>query len=324
MLRCMFLIFLPYGLVNPMIGVISKDMNFKKLVLFQQASSVLGIIITITLTFILKNTWAFIAGFVIQSFVRLILSYTISPFFPKFSFNYTHFKEISNYAKGIAGAPLLAYFAQNLDVIVGSKMLSPETIGMYGFAIALARTPRDFFAKIINPVLIPAFSSKQNNLDVINNTIYKISKITSLTLLPILVVIFFFRVPIITTVYSNNFSGVADTFAIFSINVLIIIVSTIFSNLFLAIGKPGLVRNCSLLRTIIIAILIVPAIKYYNINGIAMLLSISNFIMLLLYIIYSRKIIKIDVLHLTKQLKQGVLISIILTTFFTLLHFSLK
>ena len=158
MVRCTFLVFLFNGLLSPRVHVLEREFKFGKAVLLIQGGAILGSLVTIVLAFVLRNIWAMVIGFVSMGAMRCLLSYIICPFMPRLDFDPASFKEISRFARGMFGLPVLTYVAFNLDVLVAGKLVSTDLLGMYGMALALTFTPRDLFIKIISPILLPAFA----------------------------------------------------------------------------------------------------------------------------------------------------------------------
>ncbi len=281
MLKLTFLSVLFNGLVSPKTHILERDFKFEKVVFYMQSSAIAGLILTIILAFLLKNAWAMVFGFALQSLLRTLFSYIVCPFMPKLKFHKESFNSLYVFSKGMFGTPILTYLAYNIDIIVGGKMFKPELIGLYGFAIAIARTPRELFSKIIRPTLLPAFAHKQNKKETIQNAINKLTKIIAYIGLPCITFAFIFKNEILTYIYNETFQEVSWAFAIFCINVFFIINSIIYANFFLAIGKPSLMRNYSVIRFLAIILLIVPAIKVMAISGLAMSLTIANLVSLL-------------------------------------------
>ena len=288
MIRITFLSVVFNGIVNPKISVLSKQMNFKKVVVYRQASSIVGIIVTIVLTFLLKNTWAMIYGFICQSFLRVILSYIIVPYKPLVIYNKSYMSEILKYARGMLGAPIFTYFAYNLDIIIGGKLLGADIIGMYGFALILARTPRELFARIVSPTLLPAFAQKQNDHQTINQALYKILKTMTVIGILALLPISFYNNEILTLVYGNEFTKISFPFVLLCANALLLTLNITITGVFLSIGKPEITRTSSLIRVLILTLVIFPLVKQFETTGLALSLLVAN-ISGLIYLLFRIK-----------------------------------
>ncbi len=293
MVRITFISVILKSLTSPKAYILEKNFNFKIVVAYMQSSALIGALVTIVLTLLLRNTWALVIGFICKLFLQMTLSYAFCPFLPRFTYNHICFTTIFNFAKRLLGAPIFSYIAYTSDILIGGKIVGPEQIGLYGFAISLAYLPRELFSQIISPVLMPAFSEHQNNPHKIKVIITKFTS-NSLTFASLSIpCLFIFHKYILTTVYGKNFENTSIILPIGNITVLFIIINIILGNLFTAFGKPEIFRNSTFARTFVLLIIIIPASKEFGIIGIALSQSIANAIMCSMFFIYAHKLIQI-------------------------------
>jgi len=289
LVRVAFLVILFNGLISPAAHVLEKEFRFGKSILIIQGSDILGTIVTIMLAFMLRNAWAMIIGFCCMAFFKLVFSFAFCSFRPSFSFDGKSFKEIARFARGVFGSPILAYLAFHIDVLVAGKMVAADILGMYGMAIVLARIPQDLFARIITPVLLPAFAKLQKDKDAMNATIIQVAKATSLVALPLVAVSVMCSKDILSVVYGKGYVDVAPAFSLLCLYVLVLIHAKIFSNIFFGMGQPHKHRAFVAVRVAIIASLIYPAIKLFGMTGAAFVLLFANFIALCLQAVILQK-----------------------------------
>ncbi|MBV5334273.1 MAG: oligosaccharide flippase family protein [Sulfuricurvum sp.] len=295
MVRVAFLSMFFHGLISPSTYLMEKQFRFSRVVGYMQSAGLIGIILTIILSFILQNAWAMVIGFVCQGFLRMVMSYIFCPFLPSFHYHRESMAQLFKFGRGMWGSPFFAYIAYNIDILVGGKILGPELMGLYGFAVGLAYIPRELFARIINPVLMPAFTERQDKPEQLQKIISRFAGSLILIFLPIIVISFLFKQEIVTTIYGTNFAPVASIFAIFTINALLIMLSMIFVNLFMAIGRPEVNRNFTFIRALIMTCLMLPVAKIFSIMGMAILQVIANFMLVAFLYNYARKMLHLSI-----------------------------
>ncbi len=295
MVRVAFLSVLFNGFVSPRAYLLEKEFKFAKVVGYMQSASLTGTILTIILSFVLRNAWAMVLGFVCQVFIRMVISYVFCPFRPRIRYHRESWHEILRFARGMLGAPFFSYIAYKIDILVGGRVLGPELIGLYGFAVGLACIPRELFVRIINPVLMPTFAEWQDNPDKLRKTIGRLTGYLILIFLPVIVLCFLFHRQIVTALYGKSFEPVMLVFAVFTINVLLIMLSMIFVNLFIALGRPEINRNYTFIRSVILICLTMPAAKIYGLMGMVVIQLISNFALVILFMYYTRKLISLSI-----------------------------
>ena len=225
----------------------------------------------------------------------MVLSYIFCPFLPRLSYHRQSMSQIGRFALGMWGAPFFAYIAYNIDILVGGKVLGPELMGLYGFAVGLAYIPRELFARIINPVLMPAFAERQDNPEQLRKAISQLAGSLLLICLPFILISFLFQRQIITTIYGINFESVSLIFALFTVNALLIMLSMIFVNLLMALGRPEINRNFTFIRALIMACLILPVAKTYGMMGMAILQIIANLTLVAFHYNCARKMLLLNI-----------------------------
>ncbi len=291
MVRVAFLSVLFNGFISPRAYLQEKKFNFAKVVAYMQSAALTGTILTIVLSFVLRNAWAMVLGFVCQAFLRMVMSYVFCPFWPHLNIHKESLHSILKFARGMWGSPFLAYIAYQIDILVGGKIVGPELIGMYGFVLALAYIPRELFARIIAPLLVPTFAENQNDHQKLKRIIRRLTELLACISIPVIIACFLFHRTFVTRIYGESFEQVSLVFAFMTINVTLMIISIIFTGLIIALNRPEINRNCTFFRAGILACLIIPVARHYGLMGITLLSTLSNLCMVVLLHIQARKII---------------------------------
>lgn len=295
LVRMAFLAFLFGGIVSPLAYVLEKEFRFGKAVFLNQGSSILGSAITVILAFVMRNIWAVIIGFISMGAMRCLFSYILCPFRPRLSFDRPSFKEISKFARGMFGLPVLTYIAFNIDVLVAGKLISADLLGMYGMALVLVWAPRDLFNRIIQPILLPAFAEKQDHREALCTAIVKITKLTALFGFPLVALAIICSKTVLSLVYGEQYSAVAVPFSLLCIYSLLLIVGTILGNLLFGIGQPARHRLFVGLRALILIAFIYPAIRLFGLTGAAAIVLLASFIAMCAQVIVMHKVIRLRI-----------------------------
>ena len=309
--RIMFLAIVFIGIMSPGSYVLEKQFKFGKYLMIIQGSAVIGTLITVSLAFILRNVWALVIGFWFTSFLKFIFSFIICPFRPKFQYHKESLIDILIFAKGMLGVPVLAYLALHLDVLVAGKMVSPALVGMYGMALSLVYIPVDLFSRIFVPVLLPAFSEKQNDTETLSKAVLHISKVVLLFAIPAIALLMIYSKQVLTVVFGSRYSEVSTTFTILCVYILLLLNTKIFGNLFFALGKPHLHRKFVGLRVALVLLLIYPAVKNFGLIGVALVLVVANFAGLWIQVNMLRSLISLRITAYLSCWISGLLLTVI-------------
>jgi lipopolysaccharide exporter len=273
------------GLISPGTYVLEKEFRFSKVAFLTQGSAVCGILTTLGLSIIVKNVWALVIGMVTETAVRCLLSFVLCPFVPKPRMNTSDFGELTKFARGMFGLPILTLIAVRMDILVIGKVMTTELLGMYAMALELAQIPFEFFSRVVNPVLLPAMAEKQNDIPALRRAILKITMATSAVSIPLTGFLCVCAKPVLAIAYGSQYAAVSVTFAILSLYIYIRIQGTILGQVVFAIGQPHLQRLFTIVRLVILLILIFPATHYLGISGAAASLVLASGIALVLQMV---------------------------------------
>lgn len=276
LLRVTFLYILFNGFTSPKMQILTREFRFFKKMILNQGTVAIGIIITIILAFAIRNVWAIVIGNLAGMFLLLVFSYIVCPFKPKFTLHKESLLSIFEYARGMAGLPILTYLAFNIDILVFGKVSGTAMVGMYGMAMVIANVPRDLFMKIISPVLLPAFAEKQENKESLCRGILALTKTIALLTLPGVALAAWCGKTILTIAYPPQYAQVSMVFGVLCCYIAVVIQTIPLAQVFYGIGKPGQQRLYVVFRTILMIALIYPAIKMFGLMGAAGTLLIVN------------------------------------------------
>jgi O-antigen/teichoic acid export membrane protein len=311
-LRIGFLVFLFYGFISPRIHILEKELRFKKWVIMMQGAGIIGVIVAIASAFVLKNVWALLLGFLTESALRTILSFILCPIKPELKLDRSYTTEVLNFSRRMFGLPIIMMIYTQIDIFIIGKVLSLKILGTYVLVKHLAEMPMEFFSKIVHPVTLPVFASIQEEKSKLTNTLISVTRITGLFGIPLVAFLFLYGEPILNLVYGPVYSRLAIPFGILSISAMIVIISSLIVQMNFAIGQPNLHRTASLIRTIIFLILIYPATKYFGLSGTAIAGLIAVITMIVIQLIYAKKIINLHTHEYIKNLLPGVLASLMI------------
>ena len=320
LLRFAFLAILFRGFVSPRMSVLRKEYKFGKFVLVSQGSGIIGTFIAIGLAFMLRSVWALVIGFVAEAAVLCLLSYMFVPFLPKLSIDKESLSELLRFVLGLVGSPVLAIIALRTDVVVLGKMVSGEQLGLYGLAIYLAYLPMILADRVIRPVLLPAFSEKQDDKNSLCRGLLKISRAGAIFGAGFVALMVTCAGKILLLAYGPEYVAVAAPFAVLSICSFIRIQSGGFVAAYMAIGRPHLHRCLIALRAAIIVLLMYPAIVKFGLVGAAMAILLANIVCLFFQVRLMRKLIGLRFSEYVRCWLPGLLIFAIVSVFATLLH----
>lgn len=289
LLRVALIVLIFKSLMSPGVYVLEKRIKFSKVVFLTQGSGLFGTFLTIGLVFFLRNVWALIIGFVGEAFLRCLLSFILCPFRPRLHIDRSCLGEIMRFARGMFGLSILAMVAFEIDILVLGKVVSMALLGFYLMAKRLAQTPKEMYVRIFGPILLSAFSERQDDKRYLRGSVLKMTKATALFGMPLAGFCFVCAGAILLVVFGGQYAGAAVPFGLLSICTLVRIQGITLASIYLALGRPHLHRGFVALRAIILVCLIYPAIVFWGPIGAASIVLFAEIVSLFFQAFWMQK-----------------------------------
>jgi O-antigen/teichoic acid export membrane protein len=282
LLQIAFLAVLFNGLISPGSHVLEKKLHFGKYVIMTQGSMLIGTLLTIVLAVIYRSVWAVIIGFSAEGLIRLILSFIICPFRPRPGIDRQALKDLSTYAKGMWGMPILTLIAFNADVFVLGKMVPKELVGIYFLAFQLARIPRDLAMQIVAKLLLPVFSLKQDQKEALQKGLCQSTRWVTLMIGPLTGFFIACAASILVILYTPDCAAAKTVFVLMALTTFLRVQGVITANMYYATHRLNPQRLFVTVRVAVMAALLIPLIRAMGINGAALAVlsgELSGFIL---------------------------------------------
>jgi lipopolysaccharide exporter len=269
LLRVAFLSLFFRGLMSSKAYVAVKDLAFKKWILIEQAGGVLGVLVSIGLTFLLHNVWALVIGFTLEALSQAVLSFIICPFMPRLRFDKDDMHSLLRFTRGMLGIPIFTFIFMRADVFLLGKLVSPAVLGLYSMITSLAQTPSLIMDKFFNPIIMPAFAEMQNDEGRIRSAILRMTSVLCLLVIPLVVFNFLYGRRVLALVYTPAYAQMAIPFAFLFANSCVRILNVPITTLYLALGKPMLLRLFTIMRALLLILLLYPSARFLGPGGAA-------------------------------------------------------
>lgn len=176
----------PFG--NQFQVLLQKELKFKLIAIVDIAGAFLGLIVSILIALYGFGVLALIWGYISTSFCRSILFIFlgIKNWRPQLKFDFFACKPFINFGLFQMGERSVNYFAANLDYILIGKFIGTEVLGLYSIAYQILIRPITKINPILTRIAFPLFSRVQDDDKKLSDGYIVISKIVSLTTVPII------------------------------------------------------------------------------------------------------------------------------------------
>ncbi len=144
------------GLSSPSLLTLARHMGVGKTSLLELLSQVVNFVVTIVWALIDPSLWALVGGRIAAELARTIASFFIMPELrPSFVLDKESVRTILHFGKWILVGTALTFLATQSDRLILGKLVSIETLGVYGIAFALSDLPRQIIMMFCTRVGFP-------------------------------------------------------------------------------------------------------------------------------------------------------------------------
>jgi len=278
LLRVALLSTLLEGAMSPRSCLPQKEMKFGRWAAISNGGAVCGVILTVILSFVIRDVWALAIGYCSENVFRCLLSYIICPGLPSLRLNRDAARDLLSYSKGAYGLSFLNLIYTRTDIFVLAKLYSPTALGLYTMAVFLVQTPTGFIQNMVGSTLLPAFAHVQEDKQRVNRVILEATSWLIVLGLPVVTVIWLFAPSLLRVTYGIKYLKSAGPLAVASAVAFISVINGVITDAFSALGRPGLHRRAVAASAVIMVIAIYPACKILGVVGaqIAALVAIGT------------------------------------------------
>jgi len=244
-----------------------KEMKFSRWAWINHGGGIIGILITITLSFFLRDVWALVLGLCAESAARCTLSFILCPYLPLFSWDKQAMRDLLTFSRGLFGLSFLNLIFARTDIFVLAKLYPAAQLGLYSMAIYLAQTPINYLINLFGQTLFPTYAQIQNDHSRINRVVIQVSSLLVFLGVPALVFVFFCGRSLLEIVFGPRYGAATPALIATCAVALVNILNTQMTCVFYAMGRPQLHRRCVLIMAIIMIVITYPFAKWFGLVG---------------------------------------------------------
>ena len=251
------------------IVLLSKSLEFNKLFKYEVWSSTVELVVAVIIALWYRNVWALVGGVLAGTVVRVVLSYIIYPYFPRFTFDMRSAINLFKFGQWLLfGAIMFFIFSRSADAMSGI-MFGAAALGIYQMASRFALLPTSQIAELSFNAIFPAYSLIQNDAEKLQLAFLKVLQISSLLIFPLTALMIVVVAPVIPLVLGAKWAGVMNLIPGVALGGMIQAMLRTGAPLFMAKGKPKLLFAVDLTSALGILIFIYPFSKYFGLAGLA-------------------------------------------------------
>jgi len=244
-----------------------KEMKFGRWAWMNNGAGICGIVLTVVMSFFIRDVWALVFGNLAESVLRCIFSYILSPYIPLLKWSSEAVHDLLRFSKGLFGITFLNLIFARTDIFVLGKLYSSAELGLYVMAVYLAQVPGNYVTGLVNQTLLPVFSEVQEDSHRINRILMSASSLVLMLGLPVCVFTLFCGHSVLAIVLGSRYSAVATSLVAAACVALINVLNNLLTTALYAKGLPSEHRNCVAIMAVIMIMLVYPLSKSFGLLG---------------------------------------------------------
>jgi O-antigen/teichoic acid export membrane protein len=232
--------------------LLSKALQFREIGAVQTLSSLGEAVIKIAFAFGGAGAWALVLGNVARGLVLLIAVLAFSRFRPRLHCSGGEVRRFVGFGLKVAGSSVLYQVYKNSDYFLVGKLLGIEALGLYRVAFDVAMQPTEAIIVVVGRVGFPVYARLSNNLAALRATFLSNTRSVFLLTAPVAAVIFFAAQPLLDLIGGGRWAAAVPAVRVLVWAGLLRSATTMFSSVYVALGKPEYSTLESLITLVIL------------------------------------------------------------------------
>lgn len=234
--------------------LLSKRLGFREIGTVQTLSSLGEGLIKIALALGGAGAWALVLGNVGRGVVLLAALWVFAGFRPELHFALQETKRFVRFGLQVAGSGVLYHVYKNADYFLVGKLLGIEALGLYRVAFDVAMQPTDTIIAVVGRVGFPVFSRLSHDRAALRATFASNTRSLFLMVAPLAVLIFFCARQLFEIIGEGRWLGAVPAVQILVWAGLLRAATTMFPQVYVAVGKPAYATIDSLLTLLVLVL----------------------------------------------------------------------
>jgi len=257
---CLSFIFTAFTSVQA--NILIKEMHFKKKVVINWIAMLTGYIVAFIMAYTGCGVWSLVMMTLITAIFNSILYWMVSKWIPLFIFEWNKIKELSSYGLNFMGEASVNYWSRNFDNFIIAKVLGSTDLGIYTRAYSLMLLPLRNVTTIVTKVMFPAFSQKQDDIQLLKKYYLNIIQYIALITFPLMIGLSLVSKEFVLLFFGSKWSAMIPILSILSGLGAIQSIVSLNGLIYNSLGKVNIAFKVSIVTNIVLVIAFIIGVNY--------------------------------------------------------------
>lgn len=280
---------------------LQREMKFGRKLIPEVGNTIVKGIVSLVLATAGYGAWSLVYGQLSGLAISTILLWIVIPWFPQLILITKTAIQLFNYGFSIMVDKALTILGDSFDYLLIGRFFTSASLGIYTLAYKLPELLVITTLNVLAGVFFPAFSTIQNQPDVLKKSFLTTTKYVQLLITPICLGIIVAADPIIKVAFGIQWLEAIPLMQILSLYTLILSIGYHAGDVYKAIGRPDILIKLSI-PILIIRIIAIWIGAQQGLMGVALGHLTATCIELIIRTIVTIRVIEISLLDIVKQL----------------------
>ncbi|GEC79215.1 MOP flippase family protein [Flavobacterium aquatile] len=262
LIRIICLSFIIASFSSVQANILIKELQFKKKVIINWIAMLIGYVVAFILAYKGYGVWALVIMTLTTAILNTLLYWIASKWFPLFFFEWNKIKELSNYGLNFLGDTSVNYWSRNFDNFIIAKVLGSTDLGIYSRAYSLMLLPLRNITTIVTKVMFPAFSQKQDDIELLKKYYLNIIQYIALITFPLMIGLSLVSMEFVLLFFGNKWSAMIPILSILSGLGAIQSIVSLNGLIYNSLGKVNIAFKVSIFSNIVLIIAFTIGVNY--------------------------------------------------------------
>lgn len=240
---------------------LEKEFFFKELSVIHMVRE--GLLVTLTFVFLVLDMGLYgvvlaqVLSSVVNTIIIFIVAFKKDMLHLKFHFKYSEVHPFLKFGSFVVGKQIMTQLTHNVDELIIGYYFTPDVLGLYHFAKNLLNRIRVLLTTSFSKVLFPLLSAVKNDMKLLSNTYWKVSKFIGVFAFPFFVGLALTADLFIPAFFGEQWIDSVDFFIILSLAYIpYILTANLATSLLYSLNKPDIVLNTDIVINLVYILLL--------------------------------------------------------------------
>jgi len=271
-------------------ALLIKELDYRSDFLFSLSGRLVRLVVVIPLAFFWRNAWALVAGSLAERATRMVVSYYVHSYRPRFNFDLHRARRLLLFGGWLVGVQLVNTLRGVVDRTVLGRILGTTEMGYYQAGNAFGGQVPAEVKTVVSKVMFPVYSLMQEDRRRLANSFRQVLSLVLFLSLPLSVGLVLTAEYFVALVIGERWLPAIAIIHVLVMAGFVQVVTGTGRPLYRGTGRPKLELIVSAVALVVTSILLVPLTKTMGATGTAYAVLAGNCSVLVLWWVFVRRI----------------------------------